>query len=383
MIRIIREDKINSYIFNNNQIRINKFFIFLLISIILLIFFSYDHIIKSCFENNIRKVDEPSIIINNDLKLFKTNIDLDNELSKMKNIKKQIKIFQKRNISYIETLVANYPNLNIGNSLIILNNLINICINIRCKYIIIPKGKLKFLIKKPIINKKYNITILPDFNEYKNNIKNILYISNAFFFKYKKKNNLIYLKIIKDEVLNNVPKYISNPKDLYIHIRSGDIFLNNYNPFYSQPPLCFYKTVIKESNYSKIYILSNGLENPVIEQLLKLYKKIYFKTLSLINTISIIINAYNFVTSISTFSMTLIWLNNNLKNLYIYDMMDFSYLQTINHNLKFVDYTIYKMKPSEKYVKVMYKKWNKTKEQLDLILKDNCTHNLITPLLFD
>lgn len=44
-----------------------------------------------------------------------------------------------------------------------------------------------------------------------------------------------------DEVLNNIPKYKANPDDLYIYIRSGDIFINQTHPLYSQPPLFFIK----------------------------------------------------------------------------------------------------------------------------------------------
>jgi len=62
-----------------------------------------------------------------------------------------------------------------------------------------------------------------------------------FFFKYHKKPNEYRLKIIRKEVFDNIPKYNSNPNDLYIHIRIGDIFMSNINKVYSQPPLCFYQ----------------------------------------------------------------------------------------------------------------------------------------------
>ena len=32
------------------------------------------------------------------------------------------------------------------------------------------------------------------------------------------------LRIIKDEIFDNIPKYNANKNDLFIHIRSGDIF---------------------------------------------------------------------------------------------------------------------------------------------------------------
>ena len=85
--------------------------------------------------------------------------------------------------------------------------------------------------------------------------------------------------------------------------------------------------------------------------------------------ISIIINAYNFVMPVSTFPMALINLNYNLKNLYIYDL--------INYRLHNVTYTIYKMKPSLKYIKMMKENWKKTKEQLDLRMNEACINDTL------
>ena len=47
-----------------------------------------------------------------------------------------------------------------------------------------------------------------------------------FFFGYRFDNTLPEHRffVFKEEFLNNVPKYESNKNDLYIHIRSGDIF---------------------------------------------------------------------------------------------------------------------------------------------------------------
>ena len=70
------------------------------------------------------------------------------------------------NITNIETISGGAGN--IGNALIMLNHLINICEKIKCKNIICPIG-LDSIIKKPILNKDINITIFPDF--YRDKIK--------------------------------------------------------------------------------------------------------------------------------------------------------------------------------------------------------------------
>lgn len=68
-----------------------------------------------------------------------------------------------------------------------------------------PQGSLHNIIKKPIFIKDFNITISP----YPNNVKkdtNIYIDFNVFFFRYKNSFNKIRLSMIKEEVLNNIPK---------------------------------------------------------------------------------------------------------------------------------------------------------------------------------
>ena len=146
--------------------------------------------------------------------------------------------------------------------------------------------------------------------------------------------------------------------------------MNIINKYYAQPPLCFYQKIINENKYENIYIIANGHENPVVDELLKLYPKIKYLHGSIEYDISVVINAYNFVMPISTFSYTLIWLNNNLKNLYVFRE---NYFVPLHSN-----YTLYKMASSERYKKTMINKWNNTKEQLLLMLIENCENNKFT-----
>ena len=153
------------------------------------------------------------------------------------------------------------------------------------------------------------------------------------------------LSVLKEEIMSNVPKYKSDPNYLYIHIRSGDIFIKNINPNYSQPPLCFYQKIINENNFTNIFLLSNGHENPCVDTLLKLYQNIKFIHGSVEEAVSIIINIYNLVISFSTFILSLINLNDNLHNLYIYNIIDYKITKT---NL-----AKHVMPPSSKYEKIV------------------------------
>ena len=302
---------------------------------------------------------------------IKSNIDSKYDFFQIKEVNDQI---QKKNLTYIETLSGGYGN--VGNVLIMINNMINICEQIRCKNIIAPMGPIEGIIKKPIFYKEFNITIFP--NTYKTKIKIDINLSKNTIFNFRSeiplKRRLTGLRVIRDEIFSNIPKYYASPKDLYINIRSGDVFVNAINRNYAQPPLCFYQKIINENKYAKIYIISNGHENPVVDELLKLYKEIKFLHGSVEYDISVIVNVYNFVMPTSTFPYTLIWFNNNLKNLYIYGEDDFCPRHT--------NYTVHKLPSSKKYKEIMIEKWKNTKEQLILMLNENCNNSNFTSLKY-
>ena len=302
---------------------------------------------------------------------------LNDEFLYLDSIKSQI---EKKNLTSFETIYGG--NGNMGNALFIMNNLINICENIKCKNIIIPetlgdiiKNKIKINFSK---HKKNEITILPPSYKKEMNITLNLNGYLVFIFRYKDKKHKLFLDTVKDEVLNNLPAYKANPDDLYINIRSGDVFVNIMHSSYSQPPLCFYQKIIQENKYQNIYLISNGKENPLVDILLKLYPNIKYMHGTSIEDMSVLVNAYNLVLPISSFPYAAIRFNDNLKNLFIYDIMIESEL--INwyaedyyfQNMKF---NIYKMKPSSNYENIMKGKWKKSKIQLDLMINEDCINN--------
>lgn len=122
---------------------------------------TYNHLFDLLLIKEIHKLSLDS--------LNKTNIDLNDKFFQIRQVQKQI--FNK-NLTYINVICGGSGN--IGNALIMLNNLINICENIKCRYIIAPKG-LDDIIKNPIIYKEKNITI----------VKFIIFESYEIFDKYK------------------------------------------------------------------------------------------------------------------------------------------------------------------------------------------------------
>ena len=73
--------------------------------------------------------------------------------------------------------------------------------------------------------------------------------------------------------------------------------------------------------------------------------------------------------SCSTFTRNLIIFNKNLINLFIYKIHDYDF--------RFLNCTKHEMKPSENYTKFMKYKWRKTKDQLYLLINENCINDTL------
>lgn len=86
-----------------------------------------------------------------------------------------------------------------------------------------------------------------------------------------------------------MPKIKLSGKDLYIHIRSNDIF--NINPQfpYAQPPLCFYEKILSNFKYNRVYIIASDTSNPVILKLINKYHNVIYKVNNLKIDISLLI----------------------------------------------------------------------------------------------
>ena len=188
----------------------------------------------------------------------------------------------------------------------------------------------------------------------------------------KRKNRI---NILKQEIIKNLPIIKTNINDLYIHIRSGDIF-RGHGRYYSQPPLCFYEKILNKFNFHNIFIISENLFNPVINRILNIYPYVKYKQNNISIDISYLANSYNIVSSVSSFLVSIIKLNDKLKYLWEYDIYKLSerylHLHYSVYDFSF-NYTIYKMNASTKYKKKM-NYWKCNKEQLNLMINEKCAN---------
>ena len=153
-----------------------------------------------------------------------------------------------------------------------------------------------------------------------NKVLCIYEISKYFFFPKVIKPE-VRIHLIKSEILKNLPFVNTNEKDLYIHIRGGDIFYNHPHYIYAQPPLCYYEKIIKSNDFKNIYIISEDKSSIIIQNLLRKYKNIIHNINKVEYDISLLCNAYNIVISISSFVLAAIKLNENLKEIWEYDLI--------------------------------------------------------------
>ena len=266
-----------------------------------------------------------------------------------------------------------------GNQIAAVNKMIFYCEIIHCKKLILPVEN-RIYINHTLLDKEYNLQIEVAQEPFQADL--ITDISFEFFYVFYNLKIENRIGILKNEIVNNLPKVNVNKNDLIIHIRSGDIFQHkgetDYAPDYSQPPLCFYQKILEQFKFSDIYIIAeDNTFNPVIEELKKKYPKIKYNQNSLEIDLSYLIYGYNIVGSISSFLISSIKLNDNIKFFWEYDRYPMcSKIYHFHHSIFNIqrNYTIYQMPPSETYKNKMIV-WKCSDEQINIMLNDKCPYN--------
>ena len=295
-----------------------------------------------------------------------------------KNIFNYIYIKKRKRISHINILYIK-GSARLGNFFVCINNAMIFCELFGCKKIIIENNNIIF-INHSIFYQKYNFTIEP--NQTINCIaNNCLILTNWIFFHLDLKyiGNINRLNILKKEIIKNLPHVKSHKNDLFIYIRSGDIFGRYKETIstYAQPPLCFYQNILKNFKFRNTYIISEDKLNPVIPHLLKEYSFLKYRKNKLKHDIAYIANSYNIVSAKSSLLISIIKLNDNLKFLWEYDLYLLSekYIHLHHSVYSFpYNYTIYKMDPSSAYKKLM-DRWINSNEQREMMIKEKCNNH--------
>lgn len=284
-----------------------------------------------------------------------------------------------KNISRVKYIFLRQQ-FHFGNLLITISRVIFYCQILGCKKIIIENNKNTWFIKNKIIDKQHKLIIFADKLK---NVKNIGIIidKTSNFFHYSK---YIFQKskigLLKNEILKNLPKVETNKDELYIYIRSGDIFINHLHPEYVQPPFCYYKKILDSYVFKKIYLIAQNKNNPVINNLLKNFPYIIYKEQQLEIDISKLVHAYNLAGGGSgTFFNSILELNINLKILFLFKLKEKPLNISKKKNLiKFLYISrikIITMFATNEYNKIMFP-WKNTNYQRSFMNNYNCSNYL-------
>jgi hypothetical protein len=107
--------------------------------------------------------------------------------------------------------------------------------------------------------------------------------------------------------------------DLVIHVRSGDIFQTPHNN-YGQPPLAFYKKIVRANTWNAVHVVFENRLNPVISPLLEWLPDHCNETIvvsgKLQDDLQVLLNARTIVSGRSTFINSICALSRNLRRVY-------------------------------------------------------------------
>ena len=140
-------------------------------------------------------------------------------------------------------------------------------------------------------------------------------------------------------------------EDLFIHIRSGDVFDKNdvfvngdiNSPIFKwfiQPPYSFYEKIIKENMNRKIYILSENKNNPIIEKIMNHFQNCTFLSNDFETDFSVLLKSKYLVSSTSDFVLSAVILSND-KNIIYASRPNYYIMVSHKFHIKYYDYSEY------------------------------------------
>ena len=112
--------------------------------------------------------------------------------------------------------------------------------------------------------------------------------------------------------------------ELFVHIRSGDIFKENPPHYlYGQPPLSFYKKIIKLEKWNRINLVYEDDLNPVIKRLIEFVRSVNIPLRihsgSLIEDVEVLCRAKNLIIGRGHFIYPVLCLSKNIERVFCFE----------------------------------------------------------------
>jgi hypothetical protein len=172
----------------------------------------------------------------------------------------------------------------------------------------------------------------------------------------------------KSQLGFNYPNTAEKPKQLSIHIRSGDVFGASgvVHKGYGQPPLAYYKKVIRDFEPSEVTLVFQCKENPVIEFLIKFLESnnLPFKcqSINLYEDVQSLLKASSIVMGNGTFVPGVVALSDSVQRVFCFNNM-FDLMGRED-----VERVLYIDEPGEYASKILDNNWENNLEQRDLMI---------------
>jgi hypothetical protein len=309
------------------------------------------------------------------LKIYLKDENCSLNLEAKENLKHEFEEEFEKNFSLVKNVYIKYA-FSFGNQIIALNNIIYYCEILGIKNIYLNSKFEKWYIKNNITTDKIHISLLP---------RKAINCNSPETFCAHIYPHLFYPRVIKperrslilkEEILSNLPKIQTKENDLYIYIRSGDMF-QKYGNIYSPIPYCFYQRALNNFKFNDIYIIASDDKNPIIGKLLADYPNIKYKMNKVEEDISTLIHAHNLINCVSSFTQAAIAFNDYLKNIFeyeIYKLADKIYHFHYDFDKLNRTFNVYRMIPSEYYFRKMYD-WQNKEKQRKLLFEEKCKYD--------
>ena len=168
-----------------------------------------------------------------------------------------------------------------------------------------------------------------------------------------------YIYYFKSEVLKAIPILNLSKTDLYMHLRSGDVYNRAPHLNYGQPPVNYFLDTMKAENWTNIYLICEDNKSPIFPTLIK--RGARHTNHTFLEDITTIINCHNLAIGKSTLGLSLSFLNrNSLKHFYTFNLPTYRILPHMN------------CEPDERFSNIILNKWKNLPSQRQVLLSSKC-----------
>jgi len=155
--------------------------------------------------------------------------------------------------------------------------------------------------------------------------------------------------------------------DLVIHVRSGDIYYRERVGNWGQPPAAYYEKIIREGPWSRVFVVCEDNESPVLLPIAALCESLgiehFFQSATLAEDLALLASATNLVVGRGTFAPAIVLLNMALEKVFFFeDRFDSKFVDSSTELVRVVD------EQGSYRESVLQGRWVNSEEQRELMV---------------